>query len=473
MNYEAKGYEALALEAIQIVRDTQGYESTAFNPMLTFLRAHFEPKALERIDICGDCAREKSCIIPMKHHMYRCDDLELTTTGQVLPATPAKPELGQDAMNVHTFIIDDRDAMRRQWEKLDIQWDGSRHKDVLEAFDRICALASRPADAALREATLALGPALQGRIFDKDDPLLPVIERIRSALASSPVEGERPVTETSDPAQAARWLGKTVESTNAFGDDSDWPGHWSDNNGGDDGGEWIKDPYRGKLSSVFAEGVYIDEEPVKWPIRLVEDEKEGAFQSTRPRGARRRQLPNWGRLRMNADKLATFVERVCEYGAPEGLVLCQEPECKHQAIVDKIEAALQREREEAAERASEYLNTLNAREDCTHDGLRDAILGPDPQSPAPQRDTAHNEAVRNNLATQAAQAKKLEGFPTIHDSIAFVSKLNATSMGGEAKLREAAKEMAEAVALLPASEGRILGLLPILCRLQSALEDTE
>jgi GTP-dependent phosphoenolpyruvate carboxykinase len=96
-----------------------------------------------------------------------------------------------------------------------------------------------------------------------------------------------------------------------------------------------------------------------------------------------RQLPNWGRLRMNADKLATFVERVCEYGAPEGLVLCQEPECKHQAIVDKIEAALQREREEAAERASEYLNTLNAREDCTHDGLRDAILGPDPQSPAP------------------------------------------------------------------------------------------
>lgn len=52
------------------------------------------------------------------------------------------------------------------------------------------------------------------------------------------------------------------------------------------------------------------------------------------------------------------------------------------ALAD-AEAALLHEREEAAGRASEYLNTLNAREDCTHDGLRDAILGPDPQSPAP------------------------------------------------------------------------------------------
>jgi hypothetical protein len=139
-------------------------------------------------------------------------------------------------------------------------------------------LASRPADAALRKAAgemaeaVALLPASDGRILG----LLPILCRLQAALASSPVEDEMRVTETSDPAQAARWLGKTVESTNAFGDDSDWPGHWSDNNGGDDGGEWIKDPYRGKLSSVFAEGVYIDEEPVKWPIRLVEDEKEGA-----------------------------------------------------------------------------------------------------------------------------------------------------------------------------------------------------
>lgn len=37
------------------------------------------------------------------------------------------------------------------------------------------------------------------------------------------------------------------------------------------------------------------------------------------------------------------------------------------------------------------------------------------------------------------------------------------------RLREAASEMAEVVALLPAENGQILGLLPILCRLRAAL----
>lgn len=39
-----------------------------------------------------------------------------------------------------------------------------------------------------------------------------------------------------------------------------------------------------------------------------------------------------------------------------------------------IDAELRKERERAADRASGYLNSLNAREDCTHDGLRAAIL---------------------------------------------------------------------------------------------------
>lgn len=37
------------------------------------------------------------------------------------------------------------------------------------------------------------------------------------------------------------------------------------------------------------------------------------------------------------------------------------------------------------------------------------------------------------------------------------------------ELRSVAKEMAEQVALLPAADGRILGLLPVLCRLRFAL----
>lgn len=40
-------------------------------------------------------------------------------------------------------------------------------------------------------------------------------------------------------------------------------------------------------------------------------------------------------------------------------------------------------------------------------------------------------------------------------------------------LYEAGKEMAEAVAMLPADDGRILGLLPVLCRLRAALAKAE
>jgi hypothetical protein len=54
---------------------------------------------------------------------------------------------------------------------------------------------------------------------------------------------------------------------------------------------------------------------------------------------------------------------------------------------------------------------------------------------------------------------------------AYILHLEAqlASSPAAAALRDAAKEMADAVALLPASDGRILGLLPILCRLRAAL----
>jgi len=41
------------------------------------------------------------------------------------------------------------------------------------------------------------------------------------------------------------------------------------------------------------------------------------------------------------------------------------------------------------------------------------------------------------------------------------------------ELYDAGGEMAEAVALLPADDGRILGLLPILCRLRAAIAKAE
>jgi len=50
---------------------------------------------------------------------------------------------------------------------------------------------------------------------------------------------------------------------------------------------------------------------------------------------------------------------------------------------------------------------------------------------------------------------------------------NAYLIAAAPELFESGKEMAEAVALLPAEDGRILGLLPILCRLRAAIAKTE
>jgi len=50
---------------------------------------------------------------------------------------------------------------------------------------------------------------------------------------------------------------------------------------------------------------------------------------------------------------------------------------------------------------------------------------------------------------------------------------NASLIAAAPELYDAGGEMAEAVALLPADDGRILGLLPILCRLRAAIAKAE
>jgi len=85
-------------------------------------------------------------------------------------------------------------------------------------------------------------------------------------------------TETSDPVQAAKWLGKIVEADRCI-DDDDTPGHWSDENGGDDDGDWIQDPMRGTLESVTADCAWIRFEgdecvPVFYPIRRIAKREE-------------------------------------------------------------------------------------------------------------------------------------------------------------------------------------------------------
>lgn len=50
---------------------------------------------------------------------------------------------------------------------------------------------------------------------------------------------------------------------------------------------------------------------------------------------------------------------------------------------------------------------------------------------------------------------------------------NANLIASAPDLYEAGMEMAEAVAQLPADDGRILGLLPVLCRLRSAIAMAE
>lgn len=50
---------------------------------------------------------------------------------------------------------------------------------------------------------------------------------------------------------------------------------------------------------------------------------------------------------------------------------------------------------------------------------------------------------------------------------------NAYLIAAAPDMYEAGKEMAEAVALLPANDGRILGLIPILCRLRAAIAKAE
>jgi len=49
------------------------------------------------------------------------------------------------------------------------------------------------------------------------------------------------------------------------------------------------------------------------------------------------------------------------------------------------------------------------------------------------------------------------------------TRANARLIAAAPDMYEAGKEMSDAVALLPCDDGRILGLLPILCRLRSAL----
>ena len=50
---------------------------------------------------------------------------------------------------------------------------------------------------------------------------------------------------------------------------------------------------------------------------------------------------------------------------------------------------------------------------------------------------------------------------------------NARLIAAAPDMYESGKEMAEAVALLSADDGRIIGLLPILCRLRQALAKAE
>lgn len=75
------------------------------------------------------------------------------------------------------------------------------------------------------------------------------------------------------------------------------------------------------------------------------------------------------------------------------------------------------------------------------------------------------EQAREELRQLMKRAEALKAIRAEKD--AEIARLRAK----QEDLRAVAKEMAEQVALLPASDGRILGLLPVLCRLRAALAD--
>lgn len=73
----------------------------------------------------------------------------------------------------------------------------------------------------------------------------------------------------------------------------------------------------------------------------------------------------------------------------------------------------------------------------------------------------------DRLATPGEDARELA--KEIQECAGAFFVENAAARAEIERLRETATEMAEAVALLPAENGHILGLLPILCRLRAVL----
>ena len=73
-------------------------------------------------------------------------------------------------------------------------------------------------------------------------------------------EGE--AVETSNPVQAARWIGREVESDNPM-DDEDRPSTYDEETD-----EITYMPVRGTLDAVWRDGGWIGEVCVAWPIRL-------------------------------------------------------------------------------------------------------------------------------------------------------------------------------------------------------------
>jgi hypothetical protein len=145
---------------------------------------------------------------------------------------------------------------------------------LLDAHDARIRAESAKEIAALKDM-LSDGAALQQRNYgnatETHIDLIDWAQKTRALLAER--ENTQEPTETSDPVQAARWLGKTVEADRLLDDDT--PGHWSDNNGGDDDGDWIQDPMRGLLISVNADCAWIQDggegRAVYYPIRRIEE----------------------------------------------------------------------------------------------------------------------------------------------------------------------------------------------------------
>jgi hypothetical protein len=99
-----------------------------------------QPATAEQVkikpNICANCARERVCIIPMKHQMTRCDDLELTATGQTIPA-PAEQGEGPNLDWLEALL-----SIYRVWtSQYQYEIDRKRAELAKEIYTR---LASRP-----------------------------------------------------------------------------------------------------------------------------------------------------------------------------------------------------------------------------------------------------------------------------------------------------------------------------------------